>query len=380
MDARVEVVARLGDTVIEHAHLPPESVYRIGTAPEVELPCALARCFTLVEVGATGATIHRPRGVPARVIDDVRTTELAGDDLPLAPGVRVVLELELVTVEIGLVALPRSVVPRRAFERRPYWFGLAVLVAHVTAWAISVWLAPYRERVVRKPRRPVHVRRIASEEVTTVKPIELSIVPAAEPAKGPKPAAIARAKTSTEAMRSLSTGWGSLTDIDALQTAMEDLGPVYDETTAGGFGTGGRFDPDKDPKFASIKVGRYATVADGRGAGAFYDLGQRVAPQVALCESSRCVVTGGSDDAAVRHELEARTDDLVACYRDHAPGAIEGDVVLELVIAPDGSVHAAHARGLGGVAPCVAGVASEIAFPAASSETRVRAPMTFRPS
>jgi hypothetical protein len=124
---------------------------------------------------------------------------------------------------------------------------------------------------------------------------------------------------------------------------VEQAGPLYDPdaVAARGFGgANGHFDPE---------------------------LG------VALCGAG-CTVTGPLGHVAVEHGLDGRREELVACAADAAGG---GEVVLDLEIAPDGSVQAAAATGLGAVGPCIAAVARGIAFSRDTSPMHAHVPIRF---
>ncbi len=222
---------------------------------------------------------------------------------------------------------------------------------------------------------------------TVVKtPVEPAVIAQSPPVAAPAGAVVARPRAHREAHaeRSMTEGVAaaaqSLSDMTAIDNGFDPAAGVYHEGDEGGFGTG-RWDLENNPRFASIASGRYATVAEGRAAGAFYDpFAPPATPSVVLCATGGCRVSGGTDERSVRSELEHRLDAILACYRDHAPARIAGEVVLEFEIADDGSVRGAHGRGLGSVGPCVAQIVSEIAFPSASRATRARYPMTFRPA
>src|SRR5262249_21709600 len=143
--------------------------------------------------------------------------------------------------------------------------------------------------------------------------------------------------------------------------------------------TARRFDPTQARWFTVVPTGRYATKSAGRAAGALYDPGAQGSPAVALCTTSGCQVTGGTDERSIRSQGVQRLDALVGGYRDPAPAAISGEVVVEFEIGDDGRVQSARGRGLGGVGSCVAGIISSIQFAPAERETRARLPMTFRP-
>ena len=392
MDQRVEVTARIGDTVLDVRYLASGS-YRIGRAPGLELPAALATCYPIVEITPRGAIARRPAGVPARLLDEARATPLAGDELPLVRGQRLELQLGLVTLDIALVELPGTPVARPPIERRPFAFGLGVLIAHLALWATAQLAAPFVEPPHARPRRLAHVTRPAAAPPRRPEAVALP-----DPIATPH-AALPRPSPGRHGAAPKSRGSGSAADggiLDAVARAVSDprlidmsainngFDPgsgIYDEDAAPGFGRQLAFDPTVDPRFASIPTGTYATIADGRGAGAFYDLGVSPSePTVRLCATAGCRVVGGTDERAVRIELEQRLAAILGCYRDHAPGAVPGEIVVEFEIADDGSVRGAHGRGLGRVGPCVAHIVTGIAFPSAARATRARYPMTFSPS
>lgn len=366
MATRVEVIARLGDTLLDVQHLA-DGGYRLAGAP-------------IVELTAQGALARRPDG-QARV---------------LVPGERVELPCGLVTVELALVELAPAPLARPAFERRPYAYALAMLVAHLALWAAAVTIAPFVERLPQPRPRPryVHAPGVAMvvarpEAVILPDPVATPPDNLGHGPHGPRGQGQGHAPSSQRGEGTTSSMFDAiarvardpgLTDMTAITNGFDPDAGIYDDSAAPGFGRTRQFDPTRDPRFASVAAGRFATTSDGRGAGALYDIGVAPPqPRVRLCATAGCRVTGGIDEREVRIELEQQLAPILRCYVDHAPSAVVGNVVLELEIGEDGRVARALGHGLGGVGPCVAGIASALEFPTAARATRVRYPMTFQP-
>jgi hypothetical protein len=105
----IEVVARLGDTILDVAQVAASGTYRIGTSPGVELPIDVAP-ITSFPIVDKGFVLRRPAGVFATVVG--AATPLEETELRLAPGSTVELRIGLVTIVVALGVLARAPVPR----------------------------------------------------------------------------------------------------------------------------------------------------------------------------------------------------------------------------------------------------------------------------
>ena len=98
----VEVVARIGDSIVHAAHVSPDRCFSIGTHAGVDLPIAdgALGAFPLVD---RGLVLRTPAGFRADVTPDGATRIAIGR----------------VVIDVRLVPAPCAVVPRRPIELRP---------------------------------------------------------------------------------------------------------------------------------------------------------------------------------------------------------------------------------------------------------------------
>lgn len=396
MDA-VEVVARLGSSVVAIAHLRDGAAYRIGTAPGVDLAVPIATTFPLVERGV----VRIPSGIRATVSEGGRTIPFTAFELWLGVGTRVELTIGLVTIRITRVVLSNERIPRRPLDRRGPAYAAGSLALHLFVWALAVTIAPFDpplERMVADPMMAIRVAHF-DEPPQERSP---SMVPEATTATTDPVAAPPPAKTSPNVptsrrgraiARAREAGFltaDGLSDLSALMTksdlgrAFEGVGPAYREEDASsrGFGGGGggpRFHP------GTIAAGEYATVTDGRGAGEDYDLpgavpDQHHRPVVEMCTGRPCGTDGPLSTEAVRTMIAATSPTLLRCYKAHAEDRSRGTVTLDFEIDRDGTVLRASSRGFGQVAACVQAVVEKIDFPIAPGQpqTTVQFSLGFR--
>jgi len=395
MDA-VEVVVRLGGSIVALAHLRDGAAYRIGTAPRVDLAVPIATTFPLVERGV----VRIPAGIHATLVEAGRRSPVAARELWLAVGMRVELTIGLVTIRIARVVLPDEPLPGPRLDRRAPAYAAGSLVAHVLVWALAVTLAPAGEPLERMvDPQPIRVR-IARFEAPPQPPRDPSMVPAAatattDPAAAPPPArpgpevptsrrgrAIARAR---EAGVLGGTGLSDLSMLMHRGDFAEDfrgVGPAYreEDATGQGFGGGPRWDPG-----GTLATGAYQTVSEGRAAGEDYDLpgavpDQRHRPVVELCTGRPCATAGPHSTETVKTVIAANSPALIRCYRQHAEERSRGTVTLDFEIDRDGTVLRASSRGFGAVAACVQAIVETIDFPIAPGQpqTTVQVSLGFR--
>jgi hypothetical protein len=400
----VVVVARFASTLLEVARIDHGDTYRVGSAPDVDLPLDVSPLTTFPLVGSTadGFVVRCPVGVPATCVARDGQVSVAERELRLEPGMRVELTLGRVALTIARDAAAAPLA-RRAIDRRPYGFAVVSFVLHLIVLTIAhaeaeldpitipVAIvdpaprpAPPHARLARLPaprpaRRPSHARALAATPSTSP----------ATPATHPEPATPRSRPGRADGPRGGLDMLGGLGDLSAitgtkdLAAELADLGPIYDQEAANrdGFGNAnGRFDPARDPAFDSVKTGRYATVATGPGAGAHYDLPGAVArpPIMGLtCDDDRCVADGSFDRHAVRDVIERRYVQLIGCFERHARRAPRVELTLRFDIEPDGSTGGVRADEAGRVGSCVARIVERVKFPTTARATRVTYPMAF---
>jgi len=367
----VEVAARIGDSTIALVHLEGDQSFVIGSEPGCDLAVTGIGRFPLV----AGDLVRIPAGVRATVDGAAR----AGED-------PIVVELGLAVVTIRKLARAAVPVPRPRFELRMTMFLLASLLVQVALWAVAAIVAPYSEPV--KPPRilPLHVAHPALP-----KPPEPAKPPPPEPKAEPK----AQPQTSASRARSShgrreATGSGPTTIAGAITELANMKGPVIE---LDGTGTGPesyedyyyghtlKFDPDSNPAYDSVKVGKLAIPSAGKG------LGQTLPPpRLVFCDDDSCLARGGITLGAFVAELERHEKQIQDCYVDHTD-QVEGTIRLRFGITRDGKAFStqltlagndAHARktavlgtGIGTVGRCVGKILDQVQWPKASVETEV---------
>jgi len=394
MDA-IEVVARLGGSVVALAHLRDGAAYRIGTAPGVDLAVPVANTFPLVERGV----VRIPAGIPATLVEAGRTSSVAARELWLAVGIRIELTIGLVTIRITRVVLPDELLAGPPLDRRAPAYAAGSLAAHVLVWTLAVTFAPAEPLERMTDPQPVRVR-IARFDAPPQPPREPSMVPAAatattDPAAAPPPArpgpdvptsrrgrAIARARDAGV------LGGTGLSDLSMLMHRgdvaehFKGVGPAYreEDATGQGFGGGPRWDPG-----GTLATGAYQTVSEGRAAGEDYELAgavpdQRHRPVVEMCTGRPCATDGPHSTEVVKAVIAAQAPALLRCYRQHAEERARGTVTLDFEIDRDGTVLRPSSRGFGAVSACVQAVVEGIEFPTAPGQpqTTVQVSLGFR--
>lgn len=397
MDA-VEVVARLGTSVVAVTHVRDGAAYRIGTAPGVDLAVPIATTFPLVERGV----VRIPSGIQATVREGRRSYPVTSFELWLGAGMRVELTIGLVSIRISRVELPDDRVPRPVLDRRAPAYVAGSLVLHIMLWGLAVMFAPLEEPLERMSDAPEIGVRIARFDAAPQPPPTPSPVPASstattEPVTAPAPAETMPSVSSSRRGRAIAqarkAGFltaDSLSDLSALvvdgdlASSFEGVEPAYREEDAnakqfGGGGGGPKFNP------LTIAAGAYETISDGRGAGDEYDLpgavpDQRHRPVVEMCTGRPCATDGPLSVATVRKMIAVTSPILVRCYQHHAEERSRGTVTLDFEIDRNGEVLRASSRGFDTVAACVQAVVEKIDFPIAPGQpqTTVRFSLGFR--
>lgn len=376
-----QVTARLGETVLDVAHLVPGERYTIGSAPGMRLAIGGATEFPLVTSEARGFVVRRPVGLGTLAVDG-RSCDAADVVLGWAP---VSFAIGLVAIEIVLVERTTAPVPRPPVDRRTPAFVVASLIAHLLLWKAALTFG--RVLYVKRPR-----------PVTQAHPLLVHLAPlppAPPPPAAPSPSspsptrpvapAAGRVRMRVVAPRDDNPGFhlprdrdGNVNAADAvaaldgvtkpgeIAAMVDQVGPVYVPSAVDHpFGDNLKMDPTTRPGFGAIEIhtGRYRTSE-------VHD--PLVASQgLALCESRRCEVAGGLDKEAIQETAATRGYDLQQCMDpgDDPTKLHRGAALLELDIAPDGRVK--KVRGQGAAARCAAAVIATLAFPPADEATHV---------
>lgn len=353
----VEVVVRLGDTILDVAHVGPHAAYHIGTAPGVDLAVPGHTSFPLVSGGA----FRIPRGAPMRTLEGC--TEL---------------DIERVTIQLTRCEAPSTHVARPHASLRMPAFALGSLVAHLSVWLAAMCVEPL-ERLVdsHRPRlRFVHVVHDREEPPPVAQPSPARQKPAAATPMPVRAAAPRKRRAEVSAPRSAvanasrtAAQIASIVDDTRVVERVSALRPedTYneDDANAKGFGGSPRFPPGE-------------TIKTGEG----YEL---MLYDVKLCPAKSCTLTGPVPESFVRAQLHEHMAAIYDCYVRHASGP--GTIVLEFSIAGDGSVRGARGSGLGETGACAARVLPDVYFKAIGDNdvpdgqpevTRVRYPLAFR--
>lgn len=333
MSTVVELVVRLGDTILDVAHLAPDRSYRIGTH--------------VISAARLAAVQH--------------------------------MQLGLVTIDATRTDLART----RITSRRPEWkltlYVAASLTVHIALWLAAAILAPF-ERLADEPPPPRMRHAHVTLDVPPEPPKPATQPPPPSPSQeppdpGPRAARRARKLERAEAAsEAVPTTFGEAASDVANMVAKLDVvrrvGELRPEDTyneddanARGFGGGRRFTPPAE----SIESGAYQTLP----------------LDVTLCPKKSCSVRGPIPALFIRTHLHTVMAAIHACYEQHASGP--GTITLEFTIDVDGGVQNMRGSGLGETGACAARAASGLYFkalgkdvkPGQSPETHVRYPIRF---
>jgi hypothetical protein len=389
----VQVVVRIGDSVIDHTHIGRAGQYRIGTGPGVELPVALGslRSFPVLD---QGFVFRRPAGFAATLTIDGDEVVVVDSAIPLRRGWRVVLPLGLATLELSVVAAPRVVVPKPRPELRPFAYVAAALVAHLAVWLVAMWTHPLerlavvvediqprmRVRIEEPPTPPPPPKKDKQKQSAGSAAAQSS--QSAEP-RTPEQRAIASAeKAGVMGAKGLSDLSMLVPKIDVVKAVNDSI--AYDEDAAQAklFGGGPRFDPSKKKGWGTVASGKYATVSKGRGAGDGYDLEGTVKhpqPDIAMCHAG-CRVAGPTAKDIIHHAVDLRLGAIGYCYQRHARKQLTGKLRIDFTIGIDGVVHQPRGSGMPEFQECAAAVIGVIPFDPATAPTVVSYTFAFTPS
>lgn len=197
---------------------------------------------------------------------------------------------------------------------------------------------------------------------------------------------------------SLQTSIGLLAGDPGAITSGTDMMTTWgalDGTIAGdSFGTGaGRFGTDIGggciTNCGGIGVGQYHTIGRGRGAGDGLSIGgghgpdMRRTPAVPVVIGHPTTGGGGLDREIIRRYVRRQQTRISYCYEKEllAHPSLEGDVTVQFLVMPNGTVStsngAAGAGMSGDVAACVADAVHDIAFPAPTDGGSVQVKYPF---
>ncbi len=159
----------------------------------------------------------------------------------------------------------------------------------------------------------------------------------------------------------------------------------------GGFGYGAHgFGPGAGGNYwNTIGAGHYGTLGWGDGTGTGYDVGSgdggpaKRKSKLPIAHIGNAVTSPGMDKNIIRRYIRRKLPRIKYCYEKQllARPGLEGTVVSNFQISPNGAVLGARASGLADeVSSCIADVISTIQFPRPSGLVQVRYPFNFRPA
>ncbi|HEY4055996.1 MAG TPA: AgmX/PglI C-terminal domain-containing protein [Kofleriaceae bacterium] len=154
-----------------------------------------------------------------------------------------------------------------------------------------------------------------------------------------------------------------------------------------GYGVGGGC--TQEP-CGTIGTARYGTIGpNGRGAGGYYTgeggplHGRKHVATTPEPKFGPAIASDGLDKDIIRRYIKRKVDAFSYCYEKQLMSnpSLSGTINAQFLIAPNGTVQAASATGLGDTAGCVADVIKTIKFPAtAGGNVQVSYPFTFHPA
>lgn len=143
----VEVIAKLGDSIIEIARIERNGSY---TCPLVAFP--------LVCGDPAGFVVHRPIGVTAW-----RRGVLCEDTkVMVRPDDAIVIAVGHVTLYVLPILERAALVPKASVELRPFAYAAVVFVAHLFVWGLAEarYTPPLERLPAPQPMHRVHVARL----------------------------------------------------------------------------------------------------------------------------------------------------------------------------------------------------------------------------
>lgn len=225
MPVVVEIVARLGDTVLDHVDVAPGARYRLAD-----------RTFIA------------------------------------APGS---YELGLVAIQMTRTFRVEQLVPRRAIAWRPIVYGCVSLLAHVALVIIALLSEPFERMTARIESRPRYFTRL-EEPPPPAAMAERVDKQTSEPGKQ-RTKRQARSQATAYTAETVGAAFDKAIAHVAASSRVSSLdvvGPLYneDDATAKEFG-GHLWDIDNDPEFATIKTGEGYDTSGLADTAFLYDVG-----------------------------------------------------------------------------------------------------------
>lgn len=354
----VEVRASFEATSIAVAHVRAGERYCMGSAPGVELVIGAElgiERFDLID----GWVLRSPPACRVWRTERARTLRVQEPAIAIEHGATIELMLGRITLRVCRVTIPAGL-PRPALEKRPYLFGAVSLAVQLAIVVVAMWqhAAPLPTPITQpgdeRAGQPLRRARIAlpGQTVRRAPVPEPAATPIEEPTPTPSAASPAAVSAGSRPAPSAPAGGGA--DSSRSRDGSEVAREVYAD---------GRFDPTRDAAFDSVRSGSYSTVATGRAAGDDHQLperGERSRLVVVRCDAATCVVVGGEAATEIRQKLQQRLSEIVACYRDRAPGTGR-EVELDFEV-DGGKVQAVEVGGIGDVDSCVARIVRSIQF------------------
>jgi hypothetical protein len=256
MPVVIEVVARLGETTLDLAHLAPGDTYRLGTV------------------------------------------SLATDASPRFE--RRAHQVGLVTVTMERTFRTDIPVPAPRVDLRPKLYILVSLAVHVLVWWLSVSLAPFEKLRVRDDRplyRLVHVPQPPPEVPPPPPPRRVQAKAASAGAAAGEHTRHARgrraARGASEGITTEKVIAGVLASVPEINEKTFEGATTYNEDEANEKGFGGHlWDIDNDPDFATVKTGPGYDLSELAEAASLYGLApaeknrRRIEQQTALARTS----------------------------------------------------------------------------------------------
>lgn len=357
----IEIVARIGDSIVDVAHVPTRGGYRAHDGSL--LVVAGKPVVPSVTIGLVTYTIVRIGGVADRV---------SRARVDCRPWAYIAASL-VVQLAIWLAAVTTA--PFEKLERRVHRI---VRITHVHAPALPP--APKPEKPAPEKPSPEHPRPAASSmTASAAHPPNRRAGDAAPP--GP---AEDIAITEAEAIARLGK---TFDDIDVKGQMAKTDGPLVDANTEtpGAFGGGGgghHFDVDAVAPEQTYAVTRWALptyVRTHKGELA-------PVPAIEWCDEDSCLTRGALPLDHVLAILARHGKQIAQCYREHT-GDLAGNVRVRFPIGADGKVTGKLGTeagpvgyGTGTVGRCIAKIAQGIRWPQAHDETYVFVGLAFRPA
>ncbi len=172
-------------------------------------------------------------------------------------------------------------------------------------------------------------------------------------------------------------------DVFATLTGDGDFSSGLDDRDVFGAGSKTGFGPGGGGSgWGTIGTGRYGTIGHGSGTGSGGGMRGRSGPQVRIGQPT---AQGDLDKNIIRRYIRRQLPKITYCYEKEllARPTLEGTVVVQFMIDPQGKVGASEADGVDKkVSACVAGVIRSIEFPKpkGGGMVKVTYPFTFRPA